>query len=115
MGLRDVIIYSSPDDRRRNRGFCFLDFDSHKEAATAKRRLSVPRLKVYGCDIVVDWADPEQEVDEEIMSKVRIIFAKNLSALVSEDDLREVFSPFGMLEKVKKMKDFAFVHFSKWA
>ena len=25
-----MIIYSSPDDKKKNRGFCFLEYDSHK-------------------------------------------------------------------------------------
>ena len=29
-GLEEVIIYSSPDDKKKNRGFCFLEYESHK-------------------------------------------------------------------------------------
>ena len=29
-GLVEVIIYSSPDDKKKNRGFCFLEYESHK-------------------------------------------------------------------------------------
>ena len=36
-GLVDVIIYSSPDDKKKNRGFCFLEYESHKAASLAKR------------------------------------------------------------------------------
>jgi RNA recognition motif-containing protein len=25
-GLKEVIIYSSPDDKKKNRGFCFLEY-----------------------------------------------------------------------------------------
>ena len=70
-GLSEVIIYSSPDDRRKNRGFCFLEYDSHKSASLAKRRLSTGRVKIFGCDIIVDWADPQEEPDQDVMSKVR--------------------------------------------
>lgn len=71
-GLTEVIIYSSPDDRRKNRGFCFLEYDSHKAASVAKRRLNAPNYKVWGCDIIVDWADPQEEPDDETMSKVTL-------------------------------------------
>ena len=71
-GLTEVIIYSSPDDKKKNRGFCFLEYDSHKAASLAKRRLSTGRIKVWGCDIIVDWADPQEEPDEETMSKVNV-------------------------------------------
>lgn len=45
-GLYEVIIYSSPDDKKKNRGFCFLEYESHKAASLAKRRLGTGRIKV---------------------------------------------------------------------
>lgn len=73
-GLTEVIIYSSPDDKKKNRGFCFLEYESHKAASLAKRRLGTGRIKVWGCDIIVDWADPQEEPDSETMAKVRFFF-----------------------------------------
>lgn len=70
--MTEVIIYSSPDDKKKNRGFCFLEYESHKAASLAKRRLGTGRIKVWGCDIIVDWADPQEEPDEATMSKVLI-------------------------------------------
>jgi len=72
-GLKKVIIYNSPDDGKKNRGFCFLEYDSHKAAANARRRLSSPNLKIWGCDMVIDWADAQTEPDDDTMSKVRIM------------------------------------------
>lgn len=46
-GLMEVIIYSSPDDKKKNRGFCFLEYESHKAASLAKRRLGTGRIKVW--------------------------------------------------------------------
>ena len=72
--LTEVIIYSSPDDpKRKNRGFSFLEYESHKAASLAKRRLGSGRIKVWGCDIIVDWADPIEEPDEVTMEKVCFI------------------------------------------
>ena len=51
-------------------GFCFLEYESHKAASLAKRRLETGRIKVWGCDIIVDWADPQEEPDDETMSQV---------------------------------------------
>lgn len=76
-GLTEVIIYSSPDDKKKNRGFCFLEYESHKSASLAKRRLGTGRMKVWGCDIIVDWADPQEEPDEQTMSKVRKLKTNN--------------------------------------
>jgi len=110
-GLREVIIYSSPDDKKKNRGFCFLEYESHKAASLAKRRLETGRVKVWSCDIIVDWADPQEEPDEDTMSQVKVLYVRNLTSSVSEEKLREVFEAYGKIDRVKKIKDYAFVHF----
>ncbi|XP_017074602.1 heterogeneous nuclear ribonucleoprotein Q isoform X6 [Drosophila eugracilis] len=110
-GLYEVIIYSSPDDKKKNRGFCFLEYESHKAASLAKRRLGTGRIKVWGCDIIVDWADPQEEPDEQTMSKVKVLYVRNLTQDVSEDKLKEQFEQYGKVERVKKIKDYAFIHF----
>ena len=134
-GLTEVIIYSSPDDKKKNRGFCFLEYESHKSASLAKRRLSTGRIKVWGCDIIVDWADPQEEPDEQTMSKVslppaglfvifldrwpeiclgfqvRVLYVRNLTQDCSEEKLKESFEMFGKIDRVKKIKDYAFIHF----
>ncbi|XP_035710994.1 heterogeneous nuclear ribonucleoprotein Q isoform X2 [Folsomia candida] len=112
-GLTEVIIYSSPDDRKKNRGFCFLEYESHKAASLAKRRLGTSRVKVWGCDIIVDWADPQEEPDDETMSKVKVLYVRNLTQDVAEERLKEQFEQFGKVERVKKIKDYAFVHFEE--
>lgn len=110
-GLIEVIIYSSPDDKKKNRGFCFLEYESHKAASLAKRRLGTGRIKVWGCDIIVDWADPQEEPDEQTMSKVKVLYVRNLTQDTSEEKLKESFEQFGKVERVKKIKDYAFIHF----
>ena len=69
-GLVQVIVYSSPDDRKKNRGFCFLDYENHRAATIAKRKFASGRIRIWNCDIIVDWADPLEEPDEEVMAKV---------------------------------------------
>lgn len=110
-GLSEVIVYSSPDDKKKNRGFGFLEYESHKAASLAKRRLGSGRTKVWGCEIIVDWADPQEEPDEEVMSKVKVLYVRNLTQEVTEEKLKEAFESHGKLERVKKIKDYAFVHF----
>lgn len=78
-------------------------------------------MKVWSCDILVDWADPQEEPDDETMSKVKVLYVRNLVADVTEDELRSLFiktmqeklgSSDGInIERVKKLKDYAFVHF----
>ncbi|KAI5633590.1 RNA recognition motif domain-containing protein [Phthorimaea operculella] len=112
-GLMEVIIYSSPDDKKKNRGFCFLEYESHKAASLAKRRLGTGRIKVWGCDIIVDWADPQEEPDEQTMSKVKVLYVRNLTQDITEEALKEQFERYGTVERVKKIKDYAFVHFEE--
>jgi len=40
----DVIVYPSAMDRMKNRGFAFVEYESHKAAAMARRKL-IPGAK----------------------------------------------------------------------
>lgn len=70
-GLSDVIVYMSSEDKSKNRGFAFLEYENHQAASLARRRLASGRVKVWNVHIVtVDWAEPQDEPDDETMSKV---------------------------------------------
>lgn len=69
-GVVDAIVYPSVADKTKNRGFTFVEYESHRSAAMARRKLLPGRIQLWGQPIAVDWAEPEQEVDEEVMSKV---------------------------------------------
>jgi RNA recognition motif-containing protein len=70
----------------------------------------------------VDWAEPENEVDDAVMSTVRVLFVRNLMLATTEEALRVLFNRLAgsaassgggdVVERVKKTKDFAFVHFT---
>lgn len=45
--------------------------------------------------------------------QVKVLYVKNLKASVNEDNLRATFEPYGKVERVKKSKDFAFIHFEE--
>ncbi|KAK7879654.1 hypothetical protein WMY93_033637 [Mugilogobius chulae] len=90
-GLTDVILYHQPDDKKKNRGFCFLEFEDHKSAAQARRRL----------------------MSGKVMAKVKVLFVRNLANGVTEEALETAFGEFGKLERVKKLKDYAFIHFEE--
>jgi len=70
-GVVDAILYPSITDKTKNRGFAFIEFESHRAAAMARRKLLPGRIQLWGQPVAVDWAEPEQEVDEDVMSKVR--------------------------------------------
>lgn len=70
-GVVDAIVYPSVADKAKNRGFTFVEYESHRAAAMARRKLLPGRIQLWGQPIAVDWAEPEQEVDEDVMSKVK--------------------------------------------
>lgn len=72
-GLQEVILYHQPDDKKKNRGFCFLEYEDHKSAAQARRRLMSGKVKVWGNPVTVEWADPVAEPDPEVMAKVGLL------------------------------------------
>lgn len=47
-----------------------MEYDSHRAAAMARRKLMNGRVYLWGHQLAVDWAEPELEVDEEIMAQV---------------------------------------------
>lgn len=69
-GVVDVIVYPSATDKSKNRGFAFVEYDSHRAAAMARRKLIPGRIQLWGHQIAVDWAEPENEVAEDIMKTV---------------------------------------------
>ncbi|XP_008574482.1 PREDICTED: APOBEC1 complementation factor [Galeopterus variegatus] len=95
-GVVDVIVYPSAADKTKNRGFAFVEYESHRAAAMARRKLLPGRIQLWGHPIAVDWAEPEVEVDEDTMSSVKILYDTET----------------GAVERVKKIRDYAFVHFS---
>ena len=46
---------------------------------------------MWSCDIIVDWADPQEEPDEDTMAKVKVLYCRNLTVTVTEESLRELF------------------------
>ncbi|KAK1802752.1 hypothetical protein P4O66_021299 [Electrophorus voltai] len=112
-GVVDVIVYPSAMDKTKNRGFAFVEYESHKAAAMARRKLTPGTLVLWGHTIQVDWAEPEKDADEETMQRVRVLYVRNLMLHTSEDTLWTEFSRLkpGSVERVKKLTDYAFIHF----
>ena len=43
--------------------------------------------------------------------QVKVLYVRNLTVSLTEEKLRESFEAFGKVDRVKKIKDYAFVHF----
>ncbi|XP_064001718.1 APOBEC1 complementation factor isoform X1 [Pogoniulus pusillus] len=114
-GVVDVIVYPSAADKTKNRGFAFVEYESHRAAAMARRKLLPGRIQLWGHPIAVDWAEPEVEVDEDTMLSVKILYVRNLMLSTTEETIEKEFNNIkpGAVERVKKIRDYAFVHFNK--
>ncbi|XP_018424041.1 PREDICTED: APOBEC1 complementation factor isoform X2 [Nanorana parkeri] len=113
-GVTEVIVYPSAADKSKNRGFAFVEYESHRAAAMARRKLLPGRIQLWGHPIAVDWAEPEVEVDEDTMSSVKILYVRNLMLTTAEETVEREFNNIkpGSVERVKKIRDYAFVHFN---
>ena len=69
--VEDVIVYPSAADKNKNRGFAFVEYKTHKAAAMARRKLVTGRTQLWGHPIAVDWAEPEEDVDDDVMKSVK--------------------------------------------
>ncbi|CAF0872315.1 unnamed protein product [Didymodactylos carnosus] len=114
-GVVDVIVYPSAHDKSKNRGFAFVEYESHRSAAMARRKLLPGKIQLWGHQIAVDWAEPEAEVDEDVMAMVRVLYVRNLMMTTSEEQIKDAFEKIkeGSVERVKKLKDYCFVHFKE--
>jgi len=68
--VSDVIVYPDVRDKSRNRGFAFVEFETHRDALMARRRLIGTGVQLWGQTLAIDWAEPEPELDDDIMNKV---------------------------------------------
>lgn len=48
-----------------------------------------------------------------VLPQVKVLFVRNLANSVTEEILEKAFSEYGNLERVKKLKDYAFIHFEE--
>lgn len=46
-----------------------------------------------------------------LCKQVKVVYVRNLKNEVTEDELTALFSPFGKIERVRKLKDYGFIHF----
>lgn len=113
-GIANLIIYRPVSNYHlhdQNRGFCFLEFESHEWARLAKRRVESDPCRIFATSVFVDWADLMETPTDEIMQSVRVLYVRNIHESVSEIQLRQIFGAFGHIEHLKRIKNFAFIHF----
>lgn len=115
-GVVDVIVYPATHDRMKNRGFAFVEYATHRDAAMARRKLIPGRIQFFGQSIAVDWAEPERNVEDDVMSTVRVLYVRNLPVEFDESRIRQLFveaiGDMGKqtVEKVRRIGTYAFVN-----
>lgn len=111
-GVKEVEL--CPSSTNSSLDYMFVAYETHRDAALARRRLVPGKVFLFGVEITrVDWAEPESEVDEEAMSKVKSLFVRNVPHL-TENELYEIFSNLSdfRVDSVKKIQaGNAFINF----
>lgn len=76
-GLVKVILYKNLSNENLNRGFMFLDFQTHSMAIAARKNIKSLLADKFDCDSAkVSWAFPENIESNEDMSKVSTVAYK---------------------------------------
>ena len=71
-------LYSQYSDKTKSRGYAFVEYLTHRHAALARRKLVPGKNFLFGQEIVrVDWAEPEMEIDPDVMAQVKVLFIRN--------------------------------------
>lgn len=117
--LKAVILQDPPSGASgdlKNRGFCFLEFDSYFEAAAARKRLMNGKQKISAWDnfgrFIVDWAIPLENPDEDVVANSTAILVNNLTEAITNDDLVARFQKYGIIKKVNKKNHYAFITYN---
>lgn len=65
----DVIMYRSYTKRDHNRGFVFIEFQTHADAAGFRAKY-VNNLPLCKSRVIIDWSVPIPETDDAVMKTV---------------------------------------------
>lgn len=110
-GLVKTFVKSSLYEDTKNCGFCFLEYDCHSAALKAKRLLN--QGNVWGRQLFVDWAQRRKQIDENELQDSKTLFINYLPKETTDQQITDALSSFGNIEKVTKIKDYAFVLFTE--
>ncbi|PSN60907.1 polyadenylate binding protein [Corynespora cassiicola Philippines] len=104
------------DDEGKSRGFGFVNFVKHEDAAAAVEKLHDSDF--HGQKLYVGRAQKKHEREEELRKQYEAarlekqskyqgvnLYIKNLTDEVDDDKLRDLFAPFGTITSAKVMRD----------
>ena len=55
----------------------------------------------------------QSNLDAIVLLQVKVLYVRNLKSEVTEEQLKEKFEAYGKVERVKKIKDYGFIHFEE--
>ncbi|KAF2076326.1 hypothetical protein CYY_002382 [Polysphondylium violaceum] len=120
-GVTAIDLLMDPDIPTKNRGFAFIEYSDHYLAEKARKHFSLPSFSIGNhTTITVNWADPVVEPSADEMKQVKVLYIRNLPECRDEQEIKELFSKHGVVEKVivpsnisgsTQRRDFGFVHF----
>ncbi|KAL6639412.1 hypothetical protein ACP70R_023142 [Stipagrostis hirtigluma subsp. patula] len=118
--LDRINLIEHPERKGKNRGYAFLDFKTHVDAAAAFLKLQKRDLYL-GTDFRAQVSFSKTlSQDDEVMEKVKSVFLDGLPPHWDEDKVREMFGKFGEIDNIQlarnmftaKRKDFGFISFT---
>ncbi|PWA91052.1 Nucleotide-binding, alpha-beta plait [Artemisia annua] len=107
-------------DKKKTKGFAFLEFSTHSEAAAAFQRLKKPDV-VFGRDVSakVSFEQSVKPSTDEDVHQVNRVHVAGLAKDWNEEKVKEICEKYGEIVKIDlhisskpKHKDFGFVTFS---
>ncbi|XP_028135031.2 APOBEC1 complementation factor-like [Diabrotica virgifera virgifera] len=110
--ITDVIMYRGYADRAQNRGFVFVEFEGHEQAAGFRARFE-NQLFLWDKKIIIDWSVPLPIVDDSKIDQATTIFMRNLPVTFGREELQQLLYKLMRkenIQRVYKFKNYAFVH-----
>lgn len=71
-GVTNVILYDSLEKKGRNRGYGFVEFENHRQAAIARKQLTPSNFFLWEQEVIIDWAEPLPVLTPEEMKTVSL-------------------------------------------
>lgn len=96
----------------KNRGFAFIDFGNHEDALEVKKLTTPGRIRKWGRDLRVVWANPECIVDPEVSKNNKTLFIRNINLKTTRCELFAHLTKFverSDIIRVSQTREYAFV------
>lgn len=120
-GVKNVILHPDKKNPSLNRGYAFIEYRTHREAAMARKALLPGNVKIWDTKVTIDWADPDPMMSSRDMNdddgQQAVLHLGFLNPDCTEDQIKYHFEFGRVLQvwRVKKIRKFAFVQYTNRA